>query len=131
MEGAVASVPNELARISPKPHNHNHVSLVVPRVVPHPKKMRQTARMSAGGKVPRHCLVSRNHVTNLRCRECMRVPVKDLPGEWDHHLPERKERGSTPEWKPSKEKIKEKLWGDLAKSIEQFRQTYDLMMGVL
>jgi hypothetical protein len=61
----------------------------------------------------------------------MRVPVTGLPGEWDHHLPKRKDRGSTLEWKYSKEKIEDKLWGDLAKSTEQFLQAYDLIMSVI
>jgi hypothetical protein len=107
------------------------IPLAVVRVVPPPKKTRQTARVSTGGKAPRHCLASRNHVINLRRRECMRVLAKDLPGEWDHHLPKRNERGSALEWKPSKEKIEGKLWEDLAKYTEQFQQAYDLMMSVL
>jgi hypothetical protein len=61
----------------------------------------------------------------------MHVPAKDLPGEWDHHLPKRKERGSSPEWKPSKEKVGEKLWENFAQSSKQFQQAYDLMMSVL
>jgi hypothetical protein len=39
--------------------------------------------------------------------------------------------GSTPKWKPSKEEIEGKLWEDLAKSSRQFKQAYDLMMGLL
>jgi hypothetical protein len=44
-----------------------HVPLAVVRMVPPPKKMRQTARMNTGGKAPRHCLASRNPVINLLC----------------------------------------------------------------
>jgi hypothetical protein len=51
----------------------------------------------------------------------MRVLAKDILGEWDHRPPKRKERGSTPEWKPRKEKIEWKLWEDLAKYTKQFR----------
>ena len=58
--------------------------------------------------------------------ETAKVSSKDLPGELGHHIPKRK-RGSTPEWKPSKEK----LWEDLAKSSRQFKQAYNLMMALL
>jgi hypothetical protein len=61
----------------------------------------------------------------------MRVIVTGLPAEWDHHLPKRKDRGSTLECKYSKEKIEDKLWGDLAKSTKQFREAYDLITSVL
>ena len=97
---------------------------------PPPKRIRQTARMSSGEKAPRHCLASRNPVTNFRRREYEKVPIKHLPGEWDHLLP-KKEGGSTLEWKPCKEKVEEKLWGDLAKSTKKFQQAYDLMMSVV
>jgi hypothetical protein len=107
------------------------IPLVVVRVVSPPKKIRRTSRMSTGGRVPRKCLASRNHVVNLRRREFTRVPAKDLLGEWDHVLPNKKERGSTLEWKPSKEKVEAKLWEDLAEYTEKFWQAYDLMMSVL
>jgi len=107
------------------------VPIAVVKVVPPPTKMKQTARMSTGGKILRHNLASKNPVSNLSRREYMKVPTKDLPGEWDHHLPKGKEKASTPEWKPSKAKIEEKLWGDFARSTEQFQQAYNLMMSVV
>ena len=69
--------------------------------------------MSTGGKAPRSYVASRNLAANFHRRE------------------NAKEKGSTLEWKPSKEKIEGKLWEDLAKSSRQFRQAYDLMMGLL
>ena len=98
---------------------------------PPQKRIRQTARISAGGKVPRRCLASRNPITNLHHREYEKVPIKDLPGEWDHHLPKKKAGGSTPDWKPCKDKVEKMLWEDLAKSTKQFQPAYDLMMSVV
>jgi hypothetical protein len=40
-------------------------------------------------------------------------------------------RGSTPEWKPSREMIRGKLWEDLARSYVQLHQAYKLMMGII
>ena len=57
----------------------------------------------------------------------MRVPAKDLPGEWDRHLPKREKRTS-PEWKPRKEKIGEQLWGELKRISKEFKLAYNLMM---
>jgi hypothetical protein len=39
----------------------------------------------------------------------MHVPKKELPREWDRHLPKKEQGGSTPKWRPSKEKIEKKL----------------------
>jgi hypothetical protein len=46
--------------------------------------------MSTGGKVLRRSIASKNLVANLNRREYMHVPKKDLPGEWDRHLPKKK-----------------------------------------
>ena len=55
------------------------VPIAVVKVVPPPTKMKQTARMSTGGKILRHNLASKNPVSNLSRREYMKVPTKDLP----------------------------------------------------
>ena len=89
------------------------IPLAVVRVVSPPKNLRQRVGMSTGGKAPRSYLASRNLVANFRRRK------------------KANERGSTPEWKPSKEKIEGNLWEDLAKSSRQFKRAYDLMMGLL
>ena len=89
------------------------IPLAVVRVVSPPKNLRRRAGMSTGGKAPRSCVASRNLAANFCRRE------------------KSKESGSTPEWKPSKEKIEEKLWKDLAKSSRKFKQAYDLMMALL
>jgi hypothetical protein len=39
----------------------------------------------------------------------MHVPKKELPREWDRHLPKKQQGGSTPKWRPSKEKFEKKL----------------------
>ena len=69
--------------------------------------------MSTGGKALRSRVASRNLAANFHRRE------------------KAKEDGSTPEWKPSKEKIEEKIWEDLAKSSRQFKRAYNLMMALL
>jgi hypothetical protein len=79
------------------------------KVVTPPTKLRRTARMSTIGKAPRHCFASRSPVANLNRREYMHAPTKELPGEWDRYLPKKKSRGSSLEWKPSKENLGEKL----------------------
>jgi hypothetical protein len=99
------------------------------RVAPPPAPGKLTARMSTGGKVPRHCLASKNHVANLNRRECMHVPQKDLPGEWDHKLPKKESKGSTPEWEPCS--IGQRLWGDLDQATQDFQQAYGLLMGII
>ena len=72
-------------RLRPSP-----TPLAVVRVAtPPPAKKKWEARMSIGGKTPRRCFVSRNHVANLNRREYMHVPSKDLPREWDRQLPKR------------------------------------------
>ena len=83
------------------------------RVVSPPKNLRRRAGMSTSGKAPRSCVASRNLAANFSRRE------------------KAKEDGSTPEWKPSKQKLEEKIWEDLAKSSRQFKQAYNLMMALL
>jgi hypothetical protein len=48
-------------------------------------------------------------VSNLNRSEFMHVPKKELPRECDRHLPKKEQGGSTPKWRPSKEKIEKKL----------------------
>jgi hypothetical protein len=59
----------------------------------------------------------------------MHVSKKDLPGEWDHKLPKKKPRGSTPEWKPCD--AAGKLWDHLDRMTRDFQQAYELLMGIL
>ena len=61
---------------------------------------RQTARMSTGGKAPRHALASRNVASTFIDREFKRVTQENYPGEWDHKIPNVKV--PSPEWKPNK-----------------------------
>jgi hypothetical protein len=69
------------------------------QVIPSLTTKKQTTRISSG-KAPRNQLASKNPSANLNHREFMHVPKKGLPGEWDHKLPKKESRGSTPEWKP-------------------------------
>ena len=107
-----------------------HIPLASVKVEVPSSSRKQTARMSTGGKTPRHILASRNPVVNLNRKECMHVPKKDLPGEWDHLLPKKKPKGSSSEWNPSMEKVGQRLWGDLEQATTQFNQAYSLMMGI-
>jgi hypothetical protein len=100
------------------------------RVVPPPQEMKRTARIKTGGGVPKHSLSSKHLVINLHRREIAKVPARDLPGEWDHHIPKRK-RGSTSEWNPRREMIGGKLWEDRARSSAHLCQAYDLMMSII
>ena len=76
-------------RLCPSPTPLAMVRVATP---PLPAKKKLGARMSTGGKTPRRCFVSRNPVANLNRKEYMHVPAKDLPGEWDRHLPKREKR---------------------------------------
>jgi hypothetical protein len=53
------------------------------------------------------------------------VLQQDLPGEWDHKLPKKEPRETTPEWKPRS--IAEKLWDDL----DRMCSLWELFMGVV
>jgi hypothetical protein len=65
-----------------------------------------------------HQLASKNPCANLNHREFMHVPQKDLPGEWDHKLPNKEPKGSTPEWNPCD--IAQRLRDDLDQSARDF-----------
>ena len=102
--------------------------------IPPPVNMRRTARMSTGGKAPRHCLAAPTPVANVFRREIMHVPAEDLPGEWDRHLPKRVAKEASSgwmEWKPSKEYVGKQLWDNLTMRTREFRQAYSLMMDVI
>jgi hypothetical protein len=55
----------------------------------------------------------------------MHVLQQDLPGEWDHKLPKKEPRETTPELKPRS--IAEKLWDDL----DCMCSLWELFMGVV
>jgi hypothetical protein len=59
----------------------------------------------------------------------MHVPRQDLPGEWDHKLPQEGPRAPSPAWKPRS--IPEKLWDDLDRTSSDFQQAYCLFLGVV
>ena len=48
-----------------------------------------------------------------------------------HRRDKAREEVSTPDWKPSKERVEEKNWEDLGKSSRQFKRAYNLMMALL
>jgi hypothetical protein len=50
------------------------ISIVVVRVMPTRGSSKKNTRMSTRGKAPRHCLASKNIISNLNCREVMHVP---------------------------------------------------------
>jgi hypothetical protein len=61
------------------------------RVVPPPQGMERNTGTCTGGGVPIDSLSSKNLVINLLHRENVKVSTKDLPGEWDHHIPKVRE----------------------------------------
>ena len=88
---------------------------------------RQSARMSTGGKAPRHSLASKNAVSPLIGRE---IPTeKNCTGDWDHLIP--KKKAPSPEWKTPKETVEKDLMERLGKAAGAFEQAYNLMMRII
>ena len=81
---------------------------------------RRTARISTGGKAPRHALASKNVVSTLIDREFRRAAQENYPGEWDRKIPNVKV--PSPEWKPCKETVEKNLMeklGEAARSLKE------------
>jgi hypothetical protein len=62
------------------------------QVIPSSMTTKQIARNSSGN-APRNQLALKNPCANLNRREFMHMAKKDLPGEWDHKLPNKESRG--------------------------------------
>ena len=90
---------------------------------------RQSARMSTGGKVPRHALASKNVVSTLIDREVQHATQENYPGEWDRKIPNVKV--PSPEWKPSKKTVEKDLMEKLGKAASKFEEAYNLMMSIV
>ena len=90
---------------------------------------RQTARMSTGGKAPRHALASKNVVSTLIDREFRRATQGNYPGEWDRKIP--KVKVPSPEWKPNKKTVEKDLMEKLGKAASKFEEAYNLMMSIV
>ena len=113
--------------IASRPPSPIHVAAVKINVPPGNRK--QTARMSTGGKAPKHALVSKNVVSTLIDREISRPTKTNYPGEWDHQIPKKK-KAPSPEWKPSSSTVEKNLMKNLDKTAGVFEQAYIEMMKI-
>ena len=80
---------------------------------------RQSARMSTGGKVPKHALASKNVVSTLIGREFQHGTKENYPGEWDRKIPNVKV--PSPEWKPCQRTVGKSLMEELGKTVGEKR----------